>query len=119
VLVVDDSADCLRAAASVVAAAGGLRLVGSVASGEEAIRLLPDLRPDLVLLDVHMPESTGVRTPRIIQRQDPRIVVVRMSADPAGRPDITGSAGAAAFLHKAHLRPDTLDALWLEHRPAT
>src|SRR5215468_7813234 len=54
VLVVDDSAAFLRAARSLVSEADSLHLVGFAASGEEALRCLPDVKPDLVLVDVNM-----------------------------------------------------------------
>ena len=58
VLVADDSDVFLRVAASVISDTSTLRLVGAVGSGEKAIRLLPQLRPDLVLLDFQMPAWT-------------------------------------------------------------
>jgi two-component system invasion response regulator UvrY len=116
VLLVDDSDAFLRAAASVVSAANQLQLVGSVTSGEEAIRLLPELKPDLVLLDVHMPGINGVETARIIQRQHPEIVVVLMSATPESLGGTAHAATAATLIDKAELCPTSLDKL-LTHRP--
>src|SRR5215471_4080871 len=115
VLVVDDSADFRRAAASVVSAASWLSLVGSAASSEEAIRLLPQLKPDFILLDIHMPGLNGVETARMIHQRDPGIVVVLISAEPGGFTDIARSVGAAGPLDKGELNPRTLDALWLKH----
>ena len=116
VLVVDDSVPFLRAAGSVVSAARQVRWAGSVASGEEAIRAIPRLRPDLVLLDVHMPGISGVETARIIRRRHPEIVIVLISTETAGLAEIARSAGAAALVDKAELTPATLDAIWLKHR---
>jgi len=116
VLLVDDSADFRRTAASVVSVAGWVRLVGSVSSGEAAIRLLPHLKPDLVVLDVQMPGLNGVDAARIIHQYDPATVVVLMSADASVSTDLARAAGAAAVLRKADLLPGTLDALWLTHR---
>ena len=76
VLVADDSDVFLRAAASVISATSTLRLVGAVGSGEEAIRLLPKLRPDLVLLDFQMPGMDGIQTTRIIRQNEPGMVVL-------------------------------------------
>jgi chemotaxis response regulator CheB len=117
VLVVDDSNVFLRAAASVISDTSGLRLVGAVESGEEAIRLLPTLRPDLVLLDFQMPGMDGIQTTLIIRRDEPRPVVIVISADLAGRNDAARAAGAATTLDKRDFVPRTLDALWLEHKP--
>jgi DNA-binding NarL/FixJ family response regulator len=61
VLVADDSDVFLRVAASVISATSRLRLVGAVGSGQEAIRLLPQLRPDLVVLDFSMPAGLSLR----------------------------------------------------------
>jgi DNA-binding NarL/FixJ family response regulator len=119
VLVVDDSPAFLQAAASVVSAAPGLRLVGVSASGEEAIRLLPEVRPDLVLLDVHMPGLDGLETAPALLAQRPDTVVVLVSADPAGLTAVARSAGAVALLGKAELCPSALQALWQKHRPGT
>jgi two-component system chemotaxis response regulator CheB len=117
VLVVDDSEIFVRTAAAIVSAAGGLHLVGTAASGEEAIRLLPELKPDLVLLDIHMPGLDGIETARIIHRDEPRTVVVIVSCEPAGASEAAWAAGAIALLDKRDLVPSTLDALWLEHAP--
>jgi two-component system, NarL family, invasion response regulator UvrY len=115
VLAVDDSAVFLRVADSVVSATTGLRLVGTAASGEEAIGLLPDLQPDLVLLDVHMPGIDGLETARIIRRESPQTVVVLVSAEPSGLEAAADSAGAVAILDKVDLGPELIDELWLRH----
>lgn len=117
VLVVDDSEIFLRAAASIVSAVDGLHLVGTATSGEEAIRLLPQLKPDLVLLDIHMSGLDGNETARIIRRNEPRTVVVLVSCEPTGASEAARAAGAVALLDKRNLVPSTLQALWLEHAP--
>ena len=117
VLVADDSDVFLGVAASVIAATSTLRLVGAVGSGEEAIRLVPRLRPDLVLLDFHMPGMDGIQTTRLIRRDGPGTVVIVISPDLDGLSDVALAAGAAATLDKRDVVPDTLDALWQAHKP--
>src|SRR2546423_7377031 len=117
VIVVDDSDVFFGVAASVISATSTLRLVGTVGSGLEAIRLLPQLRPDLVLLDFQMPGMDGIQTTRIIRRDEPRTVVFVISADLAGRSDAALTAGAVATLDKRDFVPHTLDALWQAHKP--
>lgn len=115
VLAVDDSEIFLQVADSVVSGTAGLRLVGTAASGEEALELLPHLQPDLVLLDVHMPGIGGMETASIIGRDSPQTVVVLVSAEPAGLAAAAKSVGAVAILSKVDLSPDMLDQLWLKH----
>lgn len=115
VLAVDDSEVFRDVADSVVSGTTGLRLVGTAASGEEAIQLLPHLQPDLVLLDVHMPGIGGLETARIIGRDSPQTVVVLVSAEPDGLAAAAESVGAVAILGKVELSPDLLDQLWLKH----
>lgn len=117
VLAVDDSDVFLRVAASVISDTSGLRLVGAAGSGEEAIRLLPELQPDLVLVDLNMPGMDGIETTRIIRQDEPQTIVIVVSADLAGLSDAARAAGAAATLDKRDFAPHTLDALWLEHMP--
>jgi two-component system, NarL family, invasion response regulator UvrY len=117
VLVVDDSEIFQQTAASLVSEARGLRLGGVAASGEEAIQLLPELKPDLVLLDVHMPGLSGLEAAPLMRRESPDTVVVLISADPGSVAVDPESIGAAAFLPKAELSPRKLEELCLEHVP--
>jgi two-component system invasion response regulator UvrY len=116
--VVDDSETFQQVGASVVSEAEGLRLVGVAASGEEAIRLLPELMPDLVLLDVHMPGLGGLGTAAVIRRASPSTVIVLVSADPESVTVDLASIGAAAFLSKVELSPRRLEELWLTCVPS-
>jgi CheY-like chemotaxis protein len=115
VLVVDDSEIFQQVGASLISDAEGLHLAGVAASGEEAITLLPELKPDLVLLDVQMPGIGGLETARVIQRESPETVVVLISADPGGVAIDPRSIGVADLLSKVELSPGKLEELWLEH----
>jgi CheY-like chemotaxis protein len=64
-----------------------------------------------------MPSMNGVQTTRIIRRDEPRTVVIVISAEPEGLSDVARAAGAAATLHKRDFGPSTLEALWLKHMP--
>jgi DNA-binding NarL/FixJ family response regulator len=117
VLVVDDSEIFQQVGTTLVSEAQGLDLVGVAGSGEEAIRLLPELKPNLVLLDVHMPGIGGLEAARVIRRESPETVVVLVSADPRSVAIDARSIGAADLLSKVELSPAKLDELCLEHLP--
>src|SRR5215472_3256210 len=52
----------------------------TASSGEEGLRLIPKLNPDLVLMDVRMGGMTGLETLRRIRQMDPRLMVILMTA---------------------------------------
>ena len=108
VLVVDDSEVARSVLADVVGATAGFTVVGSSGSGEEALRLLPRLDPDLVLLDVQMPGLSGPETASRIADTHPGMAVLLVSAD---APDFAGSP-VAAFLPKREVSPHKLRELW-------
>lgn len=119
VLVVDDSAAARAAIENVVGQTPGFELVGSVASGEEALDVLPGLDPALVLLDVRMPGLGGPEVCSAIRESEARSVVVLVSAHTRPElPDSVDECGAAAVIHKRELSPRLLGALWQEaHHP--
>lgn len=80
VLVVDDSEVFLNVLADVAAATSGFEVVGRAASGREALHLVEDLAPDLVLMDVQMPDLDGVETGLRIRRHYPQTVVLLLTA---------------------------------------
>jgi DNA-binding NarL/FixJ family response regulator len=118
VLAVDDQAIFRRTARSLIAAAPGFEQVGEAATGTEALELAADLRPDLVLLDVRMPEMDGIETARRLRELHPDGVVVLISVEQAPElPSYVASVGAAAFVCKQQLSTRTLRDLWAQHHP--
>ena len=80
VLVADDSAVFRRLVADALAADPAIEVVGTAANGKLALAKLAAARPDVVVLDVEMPELDGLATLREIRRQAPRLPVVMFSA---------------------------------------
>ncbi len=75
-LVVDDSVVPRAAAKSLLAAAHGLRFVGDAASAQEAFRQVAALKPDLVLMDVHMPDVDGPQATKELLARHPSVKVI-------------------------------------------
>jgi two-component system, NarL family, response regulator DegU len=79
----------------------GFSVVGEAADGEEAVRLCADLRPDVVLMDVTMPDVDGVQATSRIRAANPdtRVVMLTMHAD-EGVIASAIRAGASGYLVK-------------------
>ena len=75
-LVVDDSVLPRAAAKAMLSSAPNLRLVGEASSGAEALGAVEALKPDLILMDVHMPEMDGPATAKAVLGKHPEIKVV-------------------------------------------
>ena len=118
VLVVDDSAPFRRAARQVIDATPGFVAIGEATSGEEALLVMKDLDPCLVLLDVTMGGIDGIETACRITARHPRPTVVLISVnDPAGLTSRFETCGAAALVDKRDFGPALLTKLWATHRP--
>jgi DNA-binding NarL/FixJ family response regulator len=104
-VVVDDHAD-FRAQATALLESAGYRVVGSCPDGRSALRDIPALRPDVVLLDVQLPDMDGFRVLAHVGA-GPTVVLIstREAADYGGR---VARSGAAGFITKADLSARSL-----------
>ena len=100
-LVVDDSAYLRKVVCHMLRQSPNLEVVGTARDGAEALAKLQTLQPDVITLDLHMPEMDGVAFLRAMMRRDPRPVVVVSIASEDGR--LAGEAaelGAVDFVRK-------------------
>ncbi|MFD3401450.1 response regulator transcription factor [Kribbella sp. NPDC058693] len=116
VLVVDDQEPFRRAIAAVVSETDGFVVVAASASGEESLRAIGRLRPDLVLMDVRLPGIDGIEACRRITVAADAPVVVLLSTSPPDEFELSG-CGAATYLAKATFGPEQLVATWTAARP--
>ena len=79
VLVVDDSVVIRRIVTSVLSEDDGIRVVGTAASGRSALEKIEQLAPDILTLDIEMPEMDGLETLRHLRQLHPRLPVVMFS----------------------------------------
>jgi DNA-binding NarL/FixJ family response regulator len=111
VLVVDDHAS-FRAAASALLQSSGFDVVGEAADGESAVAVTSRLAPDVVLLDVQLPDLDGfVVAGRLAALPDPPAVVLVSGRDASVYGARLGAAGVAGFLHKQALSGPALAGL--------
>lgn len=80
VLIVDDHAMVRRGLATFLKVYEDLELAGEAASGPEAIQLCSQLQPDVVLMDMAMPEMDGATATRLIRKQSSAIQVVALTS---------------------------------------
>ncbi|MGA7270018.1 MAG: response regulator transcription factor [Acidimicrobiia bacterium] len=113
VLIVDDQEAFRAAARMVVDLSDGFEVVGEADSGEEGIRLVGSLNPDLVLMDVKMGGIDGLEaTRRIVAENAATRVVVLSTYDEYVQQAL--EAGAVAFISKSDFSPDALNVAWTE-----
>jgi DNA-binding NarL/FixJ family response regulator len=110
-MIVDDHPMWRDAVARDLAEAG-LTVVATAGDGLEALRRMPAVRPDVVVVDLQMPQLSGVETTRRIVADFPgtRVLVLTASVE---RADVLEAvkAGATGYLVKAASRADLLDAV--------
>ena len=80
VLIADDDSGMRMILRRLIEKADGFTLAGEASDGKQAIELAETLRPDVVFLDVEMPEMTGVECARVIQDMNPAILLIFATA---------------------------------------
>jgi DNA-binding NarL/FixJ family response regulator len=114
VLAVDDQRPFREAARRVVDATAGFAWAGEACSGEEAVNLIRERAPDIVIMDVRMPDMDGIEAARLVAAERPDVTVLLVSAEPLASPaaDLLRSR-AAVFSRKQNFGPALLRLLKL------
>ncbi|MDQ2983041.1 MAG: response regulator transcription factor [Actinomycetota bacterium] len=111
VLVADDH-NLFAEAVTLVLVAEGLEVIAHAPDGDDAVRLARTLRPDVVLMDVHMPGMDGIEATRRIRAELPELPVLTVSSstDPE---DVRAAAGvgATAYIVKDCPSRELIDAI--------
>jgi two-component system, NarL family, invasion response regulator UvrY len=113
VLIVDDQLPFRMAAKAVVRATKGFESIGEAKSGEEAVELVGELAPQLVLMDINMDGISGIEATRRISAQHGATKVILLSTyDAEDLPADARDCGAIAYVHKEQFGPDVLRSTW-------
>lgn len=99
VIIADDQVYTRRALKALIAFEPRIVIVGEAGNGKEAIRLVGEKQPDLVLMDVHMPVLDGLKATQQIKSAWPNVKVVVYTMFP-GYQEEAYQAGADYFLIK-------------------
>ena len=112
VLLVDDSRTVLSQIEKVVEASEEAEIVGTASNGAEAIQKASELKPDLVIMDIVMPDIDGLAALRMLQAKQPEIRVAMLSSvgGMASKAEEAFRLGAVQVLGKP-VDGETLEAL--------
>jgi DNA-binding NarL/FixJ family response regulator len=101
-LIADDHALVRAGIRALVEKIKGVTVVAEAGKGSEAIKLIDELKPDLVLLDITMPDGTGFDVLQHVSKTCPEVRVIVLSVHEAGEYAIRAlREGAAGFLPKS------------------
>jgi two-component system response regulator EvgA len=111
VLIVDDH-DAFRASARALLERHGLDIVGEARDGAEACCAAGELSPDVVLLDIQLPDGDGFEVAaRLAQLAPPPAVVLTSSHDPTEFGTLVADSPVRGFIAKAELSGERILAL--------
>ena len=112
ILVVDDNEPVRRSLQTLIGARKGWFVCGEAADGLQAVKEARSLRPDLIIMDVSMPNMNGLDAARIILREvrESRILIVSQNDPDIVRRQVV-EANVHGFLAKSNLHRDLIAAI--------
>jgi DNA-binding NarL/FixJ family response regulator len=112
ILLVDDNESFLRAEERFLRQKEGVSIVGQASNGGEALNMVKDLEPRVVLLDIAMPEVTGIDLIPELRDAHPSVGIIALTVmDTESYREAALAAGADAFLSKSALFTDLLPTI--------
>jgi len=111
-MLVDDHELVRQGIATMLSSASDIQIVGEAKTGREALEMARTQLPDIVLMDVRMPDMDGLEATRKIKEERPRtaVIMVTMHDNPAYLRDAV-RAGAAGYLLKDVSKEELVDAV--------
>ncbi|HEY3744001.1 MAG TPA: response regulator, partial [Bryobacteraceae bacterium] len=112
ILIADDHEQIRRSLRSLIESRPDWKICGEAANGRVAVEKAKHLNPDLIVMDVSMPEMNGLDAARLIRQDSPhcRILIVSQN-DPDLMKKAAAEAGAAGFIHKSNLSQDLVKVI--------
>src|SRR5262245_52287189 len=101
VLIVEDSPETARVLRDIIQGEPDMTVVGLALTGQEGVRRAAELSPDVIVMDVHLPDIDGIEATSLITSQDPNALVIILTSEV--RPDYMQRcmlAGARGYLTK-------------------
>jgi DNA-binding NarL/FixJ family response regulator len=110
VLIADDQRSARQGLKALLAFAPQIEVIGEASNGQEIVELAAEKQPDVVLMDVQMPEMDGLEATRVIKSQWPQVKVIMLTMFPSRRPEAL-AVGADHFLLKGCSAESLQDAI--------
>ncbi len=112
VAIVEDNSDIRHALEQIIEMADGYSLSGSCTSGEEALLKLPSLKPDVVLMDIHLGGINGIEVVKQLKQSCPSILFMMCTIYEEDEKIFEAlSAGASGYITKKTAPHRMLDAI--------
>ncbi|HUL35687.1 MAG TPA: response regulator transcription factor [Candidatus Eisenbacteria bacterium] len=112
VLIVDDHAFVRRGVQNIVDSFPDWELCGEASNGGDGVRMIEELRPDVVLMDVSMPGMDGIEATRAVRKGNSRIKIILITLHESVELLRSGfRAGANGYLLKADAEEELINAL--------
>ena len=112
VLVVDDVAETRENVRKLLQVESDIEVVGTARSGREAVQLSEELKPDVILMDINMPDMDGITATEMIRQRNPMVQIIMLSVQ--GDPNYMRRAmlaGARDFLTKPPMADELISAV--------
>jgi NarL family two-component system response regulator YdfI len=120
VLITDDHLIVREGLRLILETADGIEIVGEASDGAECLRLVPKLKPEVILMDLQMPRMDGVTTIGHLRAEHPEIAIVILTTFNEDELMIRGlQAGARGYLLKDTSRETLLDTIQAAARGET
>src|SRR6185503_8213659 len=112
VLICDDQAVVREGLAAILSTVPQISVVGLASQGQEAVEMVAQYQPQVVLMDLNMPEMNGVQATRHIREQFPEVAVLVLTTYATDEWVFDAiRAGAAGYLLKDTRRDDLVRAI--------
>lgn len=110
VVIADDDARFRKVLRGILQVKGDIEILGEAGDGEEAVDLCRQRHPDVVLMDISMPNMNGLAATLLIKSELPHSKVILLTVHEDAKYRMAGkTCGADAFIAKRHLVADLLE----------
>jgi DNA-binding NarL/FixJ family response regulator len=116
ILIVDDHPLLRAGVAAVLATQPDFQLVGSASSGHEALQVFDQLRPDVTLMDLKMPDMSGIQVISTLRPKYPSARFIVVTTYPGDVQALQAlKAGASGYMLKSSLGEELIDTIRMVH----